>query len=735
MAVLLILLLCSRGQPAEAQSVRPAPSPGLDSLVPTIAAFYPRQEGSPAEGALLDWIAARATGDGGTVQPFDFSHSDFEHSFARNLRVDVRGRSRDTLILAVPIDSRPGAGPSVDGSAGVALAVDLLDRLKGQAPARSLVVLFLGAEFGDSDSYPMGSALFLHDFPPDFPASVLYLDIAAAPSRVLVRGSGRRVVTPYAMMKQCIDALEGAQVPYRLEADEAQAFRLGVTDERTPVEPWLRAGFPAIGLEDDERAPVAGAADRLPALAAFLDRFLSEGAGGTGTDWDKHYLLVQVAGRTLLLGETQYVAAFGGTLAALLLFALGRLRRLKKYTRILVRNSAAIVPLAALAFAFLVAGTWAVAAIPVLRGFPEVWKYAPLPFLGLKICVALFLCAALYPPLRYLPFPRNGSFYSAAALLFLLLEIGVVAVFDVSFTPYFLWAFLFLFLSSLARNRWWKLLAALPAPVWALRGIVTIFQLPALPLSHVLTLSPLLGNLIVAGAFLPFIFVVLRLALLFPGRGPMTRGVREVLLAGVLLVAAGALAVRLLTFSPFSVARPQPLVATQTVMVDSAGRTESTTLGIESPAPLRGVFLSTPGEPRPVPVRRESRPIPLAPVPSPLDVSVESGQFLQQLNLTLGIRMPSRPRLLTLSIDAARDFVLYDSSFPAVREGPRSYRLLVGAFPPDPLSVQLTLPTGKSFTITLTAEFDSPLIGAEVIGPPDTRVATRIRVVRRLEVK
>ena len=58
--------------------------------------------------------------------------------------------------------------------------------------------------------------------------------------------------------------------------------------------------------------------------------------------------------------------------------------------------------------------------------------------------------------------------------------------------------------------------------------------------------------------------------------------------------------------------------------------------------------------------------------------------------------------------------MLYDSSFPAVRLGPRSYRLLVGAFPPDPLSLQVSLPIGAVFTLTLTAEFDSPLIGVQV---------------------
>jgi hypothetical protein len=739
-AVLLIcaVLLALPGTlPAQAVAAPEAAAPAasaesVETTLHAISAFSPREEGSPAEGALLDWIAAHVAGAGRQVQAFDFSHSDFEHSFSRNLRVDLPGRSRDSLLVVVPIDAPPG--PGGDGSLGVALAVDLLDRLKGQTPPLSLVVLFLGAEFGDADPYPMGSTLFLHDFQPDYRASVLYLNLRGAPTRVLVRGSGRGIVTPYWLMKRCLDALEESRIPFRLQADEVQAFRLGATDERTQIEPWLKAGFPAVGVEGDYGA-ASGTPDILPALSTFLANFVSAGRAAAPEEWDRHYLLVQAFGQSLIVGETVSIAVLGGTLALFLLFALIRLRRLKKYTRTLVRYSGAIVPVAGLTFLFLVAGTYAVGAIPALRRFPDLWKYAPLEFLGLKICIALFLCAALYAPLRHLPFPRKGSFYSAAALLFLLVEIGVVASFDVTFTPYFLWAFLFVAASTLARNRWVKLAWALPAPLWAVRGIVMIFLLPAYPLSHVLTFSPLLGNLLVAGACLPFIFLILRLGLIFPGRGIMRRGVRELILAGLLFAVAGVETTRLLTYSPFSAANPQPLTATQTLVVDAAGRTSSTSLGIESPAPVRGVSLSTPEGTRPLPPGWSGGPLPLSPVDSPLRIAVGSAQFLQQLNLTLDVGMPSRPRSFSLTIDSEKDFVLFDSSFPALRVGPHSYRLLVGAFPPDPLSVQLSLPIEQSFTLTLTAEFDSPLIGVDVKARPDARVATRVRVVRTLEVR
>jgi hypothetical protein len=673
------------------------------------------------------------------ARPFDFGRSDFEHSFSRCLEVEVTGRSPDSLIVAVPIGSPPGGAPGEDGSINVALALDLLDSVKGTTPPLGLVVLFLGAEYGETDAYPMGSNLFLRDYQPDGRAAVLYLNLRAVPGRVLVRGGGRRIVSPFWLMNRSVESLRASRVPYRLQADEVQAFRLGAIDERSLIEPYLRAGYPSIGLEGEygagrDPAAMTGAAEMYASLSAFLRSFLDAGRDGIPEEWDRHYLLVQAGELSLIVPEKAYVAIFAGSMALALLVALLAVQKLKKYVKTLLRNIAAIVPLAALAFLFLAAGTYAVRALLAVREFPTLWSYAPLQFLALKICAALFLSAALYNPLRRFPVPRNGSFYSAAALFFLLVEIVVVALFDITFTSYFLWAFVLVFLSTFARNRWVKTALALPAPFWGIRGIVRIFLVPALPFCRIVTLSPIVGNLLIAGACIPFILVLLRIGLIFPGRGLLRRGTREPFLACGLFIAAALLAVRLLTFSPFSPGKPQPITATQTVVVDSRGLTSSTTLRVASPAPVRGLSVSTSRGTRVIPRSWKGDPLPLENVDPPLTVTYESEVFLQQRTLAIRVQMPSRPASFSIVVESETDFVLYDSSFPAVRVGPRTYRLLIGAFPPDPLFLEVSLPARGTYTLAFTAEFDAPLIGVQAETGPDTRLSTRVRVIRTLEV-
>ena len=389
----------------------------LSDDLAAISRFFPRQEGSPAEKDLLAWIAARLSSIAVGYSTFDFSQSDFQHSFSSCLRVDLPGRSRDTLIVAVPIDGPAGAEQGKDGSLSVALALDLITTAKASPPPLSLTVLLLGAEYGDGDGYPMGSTLFLHDFQPEYRAAVLYLKIQQVPSRVLVRGGGRGIVSPYWLMSRCVDSLRDARVPFLLRGNEAQVFRMGTTDERTAIEPYLKAGYPSVGLEGEYRGLAEDeAAQRLTSLSAFLRGFLSASTAGIPEAWDRHYLLLQPGGASLIIGEGTYVAILLGALALSLLYSLVFRRGLKKYLRLLVRNAYAIVPLAGVSFLFLAAGTYALQAILALRRFPYLWTYDPLMFLALKVCFALFLYAILYNVFRRLPFPRNGSFYSAAAL-------------------------------------------------------------------------------------------------------------------------------------------------------------------------------------------------------------------------------------------------------------------------------------------------------------------------------
>jgi hypothetical protein len=118
-----------------------------------------------------------------------------------------------------------------------------------------------------------------------------------------------------------------------------------------------------------------------------------------------------------------------------------------------------------------------------------------------------------------------------------------------------------------------------------------------------------------------------------------------------------------------------------------------------------------------------------------VNVTQTSSSFLSQRTVALQISMPGNPLSVTITLASRDDFILFDCSFPFVRESSKSYRILVGAFAPNPLPLQLTLPSDGAFTMSLSMEFDLPLIGARIATPVDTRATTRVKVRRSLEVK
>ena len=720
-----------------AVSVHALFSQALAADLTAVESFSPRLEGSANEKRTVAYIESRLASLGVPYAPFDFSGSDFEHSFSTCLRVDIAGKRADTLILAVPLDQPPDAQKGEDGAINVALALDFIDRTRGAPPPVSVAVLFLGAEFGDTEAYPMGSALFLRDFQPEYRVAVLYLNLKQVPARILVRGGGRGIVTPYWLMKRSVAALREAGVPYVLRGNESQIFRLKSGSEQTLIEPYLKAGYPSVELDGEYGPGEPGqAADWMVAFPAFLSGLLLHVASGVPEDWDRHYLLFQAGEFSLIVTEKAYVIVLIVALSAMLLYSLAFREGIRRYARSLARNFPALLPIMGISFLFLFAGTLVLDGIQTIRGFSALWSYTPVNFLLLKACVALFLYAALYNVARRLPFPRNGTFYSAAALFILLADIVAVALVNISFTYYLLWAFLFVFLSALVRPRYAKVLLFLPAPFWGIHGLIGVFTLPALPFCHFLLLSPIRGNLFIAAACLPFILVVLRLGLVFPGRGILRRHTREYALAGVLFAGTTALGVHLMLYSPFSPVNPQPVTVTQAFDIGARDEVTRDTLNVTSPAPVGTILVNSGGTTRALTARGTSVSLPLPlPESSPVKISQDSSSFFSQRTVSLAMSMPSSPRSIAAILSSTQDFILYDCSLPSVRERSNRYRILIGSFAPNPLSLQLTLPAGGVFSLSLDMEFDQPLIGVQVDAQGDTRTSTRVRVRKNVEVK
>jgi hypothetical protein len=694
----------------------------LASDLAAIAAFSPRPEGSAAEAGLLTWIDARLADLGMTAVRFDFAQSaeGFSRSSCRSVRIE--GRLPDTLIVVAALNHPSDSRRDLD----IALALELLRRARAAPPPVSLEVLFLGAEYGDGEGYPMGSSLYLRERPPAAGAAVIYLAMDTGTAPVTVRAFGRSVGSPAWLVARTTAALADAGVPYRLNAGELAVNRLGLGDRPTVVEPWLLAGVPAVALEDAPATDAAAGGTDAASLTGFLDRFLASSGTGFGEEWDSHHLPLAIGGRTIVLGEPVWVALVAGTLALLLLSSLVFARGLKKYLRALGRTGWVLAPLLAVAAAALLAATLGLEWLLALRGFPTLWTWRPGVFLAAKLAAAVFLAAAALLPLARLGIARHASFFSAAALLLLLVDVLVVLAIDVSLVGPFLWAFGWAFLTSRARRRILKLLLFLPSAVPIVAGFVMALSSPSLPLARFLLFSRWWGNLLIAVLALPFLLFLLRIAFAI---SPRRRGRRAlgVLTVAVLAAVAVGLGAWVALWSPFSPSSPRPVLVEQAIGPDGANRVR-----VSSPVALGLVSISDAAGARTLEFPGRDADIALAPSTTGVVVSTQSTASLGRVNVSLEIAAPATVRSVRAVLHGPAGFVLYDAGCPFVREEDGSYTLLSGAFPPSPLSLGLTLPEGGAYRLELEMELDSLLLDAHV-SVPDAKVEERVRLSARVD--
>jgi len=726
------VLLCLAVFLASGRSSLPADSRRVLEDYAFASSLYPRPEGSSGERLLMQHIRERLEGLGVSYEELDFRESDSDHSFSTSLVASIPGARPEELLLVVPVNHPPDSPRELDGSAAVALGLAAVEQLVRGRPPLSVRVLFLGAEFGEEAAYPMGSRLFLRDFYPDHRVMCLYLNLQAFPSRLHLRSGGRGIECPYWLIERSTRALGATDIFFLVRGNENQIFRVGLTSEHTVIEPYLLAGYPALALEGEyDPLTLLERADWADSFSLFLGQFLEGFADGIPEIWDRHYLFFQARGFYFSVSEKTYVVILVIVLAGTLLYGLVFTRRLRKYLRSLVHHLWALPLFAAFLFILLYLSTWILEAVLYLRRIPELWQHLPLAFLAFKLGLPVVFLFILMNLVRPLPVPRRGSFYSAAALLFLLADIVVLAVLNIAFSYYFLWAFLFALLFSMSNSRLAKLLFFLASPYWILKTVIELFTLPSLEFCRVVLLSRLSGNLLITVALLPFVLMGIRLKLIFPPLRVLSDRLHRLVTSGVFALLLAALLVLFFVFSPYGDGASQPVNAWYLIDEDSGSKS----LSLSSPAPLGGLTVRRGTGESSFATAARSYTLPLEGPPQLLRTTVASLSFLDRKNISVEMAPWAQPYRIRLRLSAADEFVLFDANFPFAREpGGREYSILVGANPPVPLAVQLTVPRERSYELEITLEYLQAPEGYEVAGQGKA-VSSRLTYRRSLELK
>ncbi len=705
-----------------------SPSCHPETQIAELDAFFPRLESSENEEQLFRFVETALEEYKVPYRTFNFEESDIGHSFSRCIEVTLKGERGDTLILSVPVNHPPGIGVEQSGSINIAAALEILSQATSKTMPITLKVLFLGAEFGDEPAYPMGSRLFLENFFPHDPVTVLYLNMRRIPGRLIIRSGARGIVSPNWLIESYSSNLRQTELPFLTVGNENQLFRLGLTAERTIIEPYLNAGYPAVSFEGRyEETSREYQKQWIPSFADFFWRFIESYREGIPEEWDRHYLLFQVLNNYLIVPETTYVILLGSVLVLTLLYIQLFSQRFFGNMLAVLLNLWFPLILLLLWLLSLLATTYAIQGVLWIRNSPELWKAKPLIFLAFKVLLTILIFVVISPVVMKFPHPKQTRYYSSSALLVLLLNVAILSVINISFSYYFLWAYFFIFLFSAFHNRILKLLFLAISPFWLIKATVDMFSFPKYEFCRGVLLSDYYGNLLISAIFLPYLLSVVSLGYLFsvsPTRRLIIHRSNLALLGAITM----GLLVFLLVFSPFGPTNPQPVTVTYTIDPDrGVSRIE-----LSSQSPLGRLFYWKGDTPRQIDTLNRQY---LFTEESPKDLlSVESSatEILDRRNVQLVLKPTGQPYKLQLSLTSEEEFILFDSNFPFIRDVDTStqavtYRILVGKNPPKPLPLLFTLPSGRRYSLSMQIEYLQPPFRLEVSGKnKDVRVIVKL---------
>ncbi len=497
----------------------------------------PRPAGSAAEAEAIRYVETRlqALAVPYTVHPVVAPTSGTAVPGA--IIVSVPGGSDRTLAVIAPLDHRAEALPGKYGSTAVVTALHLAARATRSPLPLTLWVVFVGADNAAPHGPTPGSAALNSGIASlaagsalRESAAVIYLNLDTIPGRIVLRTDGLALQTPRWLVDAAVSALDHTGLPFTARSTANQLARIGLPLTRSRADPYLAAGYPAIELAGDHSTGHTTTIDAwIDDFGSFIESLSRRVTTAGGTDWERHYLFVQVGRLRLALDELGVVASIAAALSLALALAFLMPGRLRPYRRLVLR-SAWMLPLAATGiYAALSAASALLSALLVVRDLPSLWQRVPALAVAFKGSMALLLVLVAVKALALATcrmMPGTGpatdtedrrsleaGALSTGAVALLAATIAAVTTIDPAASLPFVCSFAAALMFCLTRLRAVKIMwlaASVAAPAAA---VADLTGAGADALLKALLLSPRTGDVLLTVAILPFVLMTLRLTL------------------------------------------------------------------------------------------------------------------------------------------------------------------------------------------------------------------------------
>lgn len=660
-------------------------------------------EASQGEDKLLKYIEENLSLLNITYNKFDFTESEIKHAFSSCMEVTINNSNKDTIILAVPINNPVDSDKENSGALNSALALEILRQINNIKPQITLKVLFLSAEYGEEPDYPLGSRLFLENFYPDYPVSVVYLNFKRIPSRIIIRCGAKGKVSPHWLLDFVSESLNSVNLHFLIRGNENQLFRMGITERTTIIDPYLNNGYPSLVFEGEYKSTDDNYKELWP--LKFIDFFWTFTGileNGIPKTWDQHYLFFQISDFYLILQEGFYIIIILILFAVITLYILFNPGRILFHLSKILNKSWVLVIYFIITVTFFFIATLILNLLLIVKNNELLWVSRPVLFLIFKAAIILFLFSAGTPLIKKLPFPKHEKFFTVTPVFIIFINIIILSIINISFSYYFMWSFLMLFLYNLFKEKKVKIVFFLISPFWLIKVALDFFLFPELEFCKIFLLSPLRGNLLFAIFVFPYLLFAPGLKYTYKSLRKKRKRAR-IIYASILGTVFISLLMVFIFISPFNKDNPQEITVTNRINLDS----NINGIEISSAAPLGTIYFRNGDTNSNFTTNSRKYFISLEDIPELLDIDTEFKEVLDRDIITQSYELNGNPYKINIGLESEDEFILYDSNYPFIRDiSGKSYAINIGKKPPNPFILELTLPKGLDITIHIEIEYN-----------------------------
>jgi len=703
--MLIIILLQFSNVPTFANDLSDSSYYHILSYINTFSSFYPRSENSEGEIETVNFIENRLEDDNINYTRYELNQSDIINSGSVTIDAIIPGKSGNEIFMIFPINHSKNSIQGRDGSANLAAALFLAEELSKVDIPQSVHIVFMGAEFGSSSSYPIGTKDYLANYYPDSNSVFFYFDFQFTPDNVIINYSGTGAISPLWLLKKSVDALNSANLNYKSRSGINLINRLGLNDSPYVIDSYFDNNYPVIHFEGNYSGYYTPLKKVQSAYQTFLFKLAMEGGGliPSNLEWDSHYLFLKLFDYEIFISETNYVISLLILISLIIVYPFIANKRFKKYRKTLLRHFWNIPVIFFIMFLLLWIGTLLINIILQIQSLPLLWEILPFHFLTLKLTVSIFIFLLTLRLFKGIHFSQRGSFYSASAIVFVIFDLLILISVDIAFSYYLLPILIFTFAFTIFKNRWVKLLFLILSVSVLSGGVINIFLLDVKRVISLILLSPVIGNLIITATLIPIALLVFRLQFLFRHNKKQKAKIitlgSDILLGLVSIV----LFIYLATFDPYANGRMQQLLISESIQLDNHIRS----ITFSSTGPLGEFSYNTASKHRTIDTSEDNYTISGKYFEQNPEIRMIQKNFLNRTQYVLTVNSAIEPDNINVMLAGEENFILFDSNFNTLNLDDRTTKFLIETNPGLPMDISFTLESNFHGDVTIYINYSN----------------------------